>query len=58
MERNGGEVTIMRFFRKDKQPRLPRPERRMQDPARARLTRFDDPATAEDDYFRLTNRGH
>lgn len=48
----------MRIFREDKQPRLPRPERRMQDPARARLTRFDDPATAEDDYFRLTNRGH
>jgi hypothetical protein len=38
--------------------RYPRPKTLLSTRRRARLARFDDPVSAEDDYFRLANRGH
>jgi hypothetical protein len=36
--------------------RYPRPDVLLSDRKRSRLTRFNDPASAENDYFRLSNR--
>jgi hypothetical protein len=37
-------------------PRYPRPDILLADARRARLARFHDAASAEDDYFRFANR--
>jgi hypothetical protein len=47
MRRTHGERATVRYQRFDI---------RLIDRCRARLTRLDDPVTAEDDYFRMANR--
>jgi len=47
MRRKNGDPAKVRYLRLDM---------RVMDRRSARLTRLDDPMTAEDDYFRLANR--